>query len=377
VINLRIGIAIQTFDPKKGGAERYSYDLSLKLVKLGHSVVVFCRRGVSLPGVTLAQVNTASYPRWLRSLSFALNQRKISKAQKLDVMLGFGNVFEADVYQSHGGVQHIWMRREIESYRDPVERRFKAMLLKSSLNQKIQQWIAEYPIRNRKYKRIVAISGMIRDHMGKHFGLKPDDFQVVYNGVDTMRFRPLDDAGGLANGATRRILFSAGNFRLKGLFPLLQALGELAKERRDFHLTVLGRGRKERYLSLIGELDVGDLVTFLGETAHPERIYAQSHILAHPTYYDACSLTTMEAMAAGLPTITTRWNGASALVSLKEGYVLNEPADVAGLTSALRDLCDDDRRREMGRNARAKLETYTIERNAKEMEKILVEAGNG
>ena len=100
-------------------------------------------------------------------------------------------------------------------------------------------------------------------------------------------------------------------------------------------------------------------------------------MLAHPTYYDACSLTTMEAMAAGLPTISTRWNGASALISPSEGYVLDEPGDVAGLTSALRDLCDDDRRREMGRNARIKLETYTIERNAEEMEKILVEAAHG
>jgi UDP-glucose:(heptosyl)LPS alpha-1,3-glucosyltransferase len=371
---MRIGIAIQNFDPKKGGAERYSYDLSTNLVKRGHEVVVFCRNGVALPGVSLAQVNTTSYPRWLRSLSFALNQRKIVRSQRLDVMLGFGNVLAADVYQSHGGVQHIWMEREIASYRDPGERRLKAALLRTSLNQRVQQWIAEYPIRNRKYRRIVAISDMIRLHMGTYYGLKDDTFRVVYNGVDTVRFRPGDPAG---NGAVKKILFSAGNFRLKGLFPLLLALGELAKERRDFHLTVLGRGRKERYLSLIGELGIGDLVTFQGETAHPEKVYAESHILAHPTYYDACSLTTMEAMAAGLPTITTKWNGASALVSPSEGYVLDEPDDVPGLTSAIRDLCDDDRRREMGRNARLKLEAYTIERNAEEMEKVLVEAKNG
>ena len=373
---MRIGIAIQNFDPKKGGAERYAYDLSSNLVKLGHSVVVFCRRGVTLTGITPVTVNVTSYPRWLRSLSFALNQRKAFRSQQIDVMLGFGNVFEADVYQSHGGVQHIWMEREIASYVDPGERRLKAALLRSSLNQKVQQWIAEYPIRSRKYKRIVAISDMVRDHMSGHFGLRPEDFRVVYNGVDTVRFRPGDD-GPAAPGAAKKILFSAGNFRLKGLFPLLQAVGELSKERRDFRLTVLGRGRKERYLSLISELGIGDLVTFHGETAHPETVYAESHILAHPTYYDACSLTTMEGMAAGLPTISTRWNGASALISPSEGYVLDEPGDIAGLASALRELLDDDRRRLMGRNARAKLETYTIERNAGEMEKILVEAAHG
>ena len=209
--------------------------------------------------------------------------------------------------------------------------------------------------------------------MAAHFNLGDDAFQVVYNGVDTVRFQPGTPPG----DGVKRILFSAGNFRLKGLFPLLEAVGALSKERKDFHLTVLGRGRKERYDELIRTLNIRDFVTFQGETAHPEEVYGSSHILAHPTFYDACSLTTMEGMAAGLPTITTRWNGASALVSPKEGYVLDEPGDVAGLASALKDLLDDDRRTEMGKKARLKLETYTIERNAAEMERILVEVGDG
>ena len=371
---MRIGIAIQNFDPKKGGAERYSYDLSANLVKRGHEVFVFCRRGVDVEGVTLVHMKTAAFPRWLRPLSFALSHRRHVKATRLDVMLGFGNTLEADVYQSHGGVQPVWMEREIASYHDPRERRLKAFLLKHSINQKVQQWVAEYPIRRGKYGRIVAISDMIKEHMARHYGLSEGVFQVVYNGVDTERFRPGDIS---PDGETKKILFSAGNFRLKGLYPLLEAMGALSKERRDLHLYVLGRGRKERYRTLIDALQIYDLVTFLGETAHPERVYAESHILAHPTYYDACSLTTMEGMAAGLPTITTRWNGASALVSPDEGYVLDGPEDVAGLASALRDLCDDGRRREMGRKARLKLETYTIERNAVEMERILVEVGNG
>lgn len=295
----------------------------------------------------------------------------------MDVVLGFGNTLEADVYQSHGGVQHVWMEREIASYQDPRERRLKALLLKHSINQRVQEWLQEYAIRKGKCKRIVAISDMIKGHMAAHYGLGDEAFSVVYNGVDTERFKPgkaaADSAGGI-----KKILFSAGNFRLKGLYPLLLALGELSKERKDFHLTVLGRGRKDRYAGLIERLHIANFVTFQGETAHPEEVYASSHILAHPTFYDACSLTTMEGMAAGLPTITTRWNGASALVTPgKDGYVLDEPGDTAALASALRDLLDDTRRKEMGRNARLKLEAYTIERNAAEMEKILVEVGNG
>jgi UDP-glucose:(heptosyl)LPS alpha-1,3-glucosyltransferase len=371
---MRIGIGIQNFDPKKGGAERYSFDLSTNLARRGHDVSVFCARGTEVPGITLIRMNTPSFPRWLRPLSFALSHRRHLRAHGLDVMLGFGNTLEADVYQSHGGIQHIWMEREIASYQDAGERRLKAFLLRHSINQKVQQWVAEYPIRKKKYRKIVAISDMIKGHMARYYGLGEDAFQVVYNGVDTIRFRPGPEK---KRGETKRILFSAGNFRLKGLFPLLLAVGELSRERKDFHLNVLGRGRKERYGGLIEKLNIGGFVTFLGETASPERVYGDSHMLAHPTFYDACSLTTMEAMAAGLPTITTRWNGASALIAPGEGYVLEEPGDIGGLASALRELLDDGKREETGRRARCKLETYTIERNAEEMERILVEAGNG
>jgi UDP-glucose:(heptosyl)LPS alpha-1,3-glucosyltransferase len=370
---LKIGLAIYNFNPQKGGAERYAYDLSINLLKKGHEVVVFCSRGVVLPGVTLVRLNTVPFPRWLRTLSFALNHKKYVNAFSLDVMLGFGNILEPDVYQSHGGVQRIWMEREIASYDNPKERKLKAFLLKHSINQKIQEMIAKYPFRTGKYRRIVAISDMVKEHMTHHYNLKEDSIDTVYNGVDIERFRPAE----VKPPGNLRILFSAGNFRLKGLFPLLLAAGELSKETKNFHLFIMGRGRRKRYSSLIEALNLKDYVTFLGEKASPETVYRDSHILVHPTFYDACSLTTMEAMASALPVITTRWNGASALISPDEGYVLEDPYDVSGLSSAIKALFDEERRDYMGKNARLKLKTYTIERNADEMEKIFFEVCNG
>ena len=310
-VTMKIGLAIYNFDPRKGGAERYAYDLSTRLAQKGHQVFMFCAEGVEVPGVTLVKLKTLPFPRWLRSLSFALNHKKQVRRFGLDVVLGFGNTLELDVYQSHGGIQHIWMEREIESYDNLNERQIKAFLLKSSINQKVQQWISEYPIKQNKYKRIVAISDMLKEQMMGYYHLREDKIDVVYNGVDIDRFKPAD----VTPGGPLKILFSAGNFRLKGLSPLLLALGELAKKTRSFQLLVMGRGRRERYNKLIETLNLQDCVTFLGERAQPETVYQEAHILAHPTFYDACSLTTMEGMASGLPTITTKWNGASALIS--------------------------------------------------------------
>lgn len=369
VDSMNIGLAIHNFDPKKGGAERYAYDLSTSLLRRGHQVYVFCAKAVNLRGATIARFDTTRFPRWLRSLTFALGHRRYSKAFPLDIMLGFGNTLTLDVYQSHGGVQRVWMEREIASYDDPREKKIKGALLRHSLNQRVQRWIEEYPIRKGKYSRIVAISDMIKGHMMEYYGLDENRFDVVYNGVDTEKFSP----AGTQGDETRRILFSAGNFRLKGLSPLLHSLGEVAKETKDFQLIVLGRGRRERYTDLIDRLKLKGLVTFLGETSTPEEVYREAHMLAHPTFYDACSLAAMEAMASGLPTITTKWNGASALIGPGEGYVIDDPWDTAGLSGAIRALFDRDKRDEMGKKARQKLETFTMERNVDMMEAIFQE----
>jgi UDP-glucose:(heptosyl)LPS alpha-1,3-glucosyltransferase len=364
---VKIGLAIYNFDFKKGGAERYTYDLSMNLNKRGHEVFIFCANGIETPGIRLIKMKTPSIPRWLRTLSFALNHKKYLKSVPVDVMLGFGNTFNPDVYQSHGGVQKVWMEREILSYDDPNERRLKALLLKNNINQKIQEWVAEYPIRKKICRKIVAISRMVKDHMAAHFSLCDEDFNVIYNGVDTVRFRPLE----MNKTDILRILFSAGNFRLKGLYPLLAALGELSKERKDFHLFIMGRGKRERYERMIKDFNITKHVTFLGEQASPEVVYRESNILVHPTFYDACSLTTMESMASGLPTITTGWNGASALISENEGYVIDEPGNIPQLTSAIKSLFDKNLRSAMGKKARRKIEEYTIEKNVDEMEKVL------
>ena len=370
---MNIGLAIYNFDPKKGGAERYAYDLATDLLKRGHQVYVFCAKAVNLRGAVIAKFDTIKFPRWLRSLSFALNHRRYVKMFPIDVMLGFGNTLLLDVYQSHGGVQRFWMEREIESYDDPKERRIKAALLRNSLNQRIQRWVEEYPIRKGQYSRIVAISDMVKNHMKEYYGLEDDNINIVYNGVDTEKFRP----DGQKTGEKLKILFSAGNFRLKGLLPLLLAAGQVAKDRKDFRVVVMGRGRKERYENTIEHLEIKDVVTFLGETSSPDEVYRDAHICAHPTFYDACSLTTMEAMASGLPTITTRWNGASALIAPGEGYVIDDPEDTQGLVDAIRALFNEEGRAEMGRKARLKLEGYTIERNVDLMENIFREVCDG
>lgn len=365
---MKIGLAIYNFDPKKGGAERYTYDLAGRLAAKGHEVVVFCVRGTEFPPVKLIPLKTITYPHWLRNLTFALAHRSALEGHRPDVMLGYGNVLSLDVYQSHGGVQSIWMEREIASYGPGGKRGLKPLLLRSSINQAVQRWIDGYAVRKKQFSRIVAISDMVRDHMSEHFGIEKDRFDIVYNGVDTVRFSP---AASPPPGPTA-VLFCAGNFRLKGLGPLIRAFARVVDRGKDVRLMVMGRGNREFYTKMIDEAGLRDRVDFVGETSRPEDVYRKAHVLAHPTYYDACSLTTMEAMASGLPVITTRWNGACAFVSPEEGFVIDEPDNIDALASAILALTETDRRTAMGRAARRKMEQFTMERNADEMEAVLL-----
>lgn len=367
---MKIGLAIYNFDPKKGGAERYTYDLARRLAEKGHEVCVFCAQGVATPGISLIRLNTNGWPRWRRNLSFALTHRQALGRIRPDVMLGYGNVLDLDVYQSHGGVQSVWMEREIASCEEGMERSVKAFLLRYSFNQAIQRWIERYSVTKGRFRRIVAISDMVRDHMSAHYGIDTNVFDIVYNGVDTDRFKPAPER---PSGPTT-ILFCAGNFRLKGLAPLLKAVGHVVRQGKDVRLTIMGRGKKDRYRNAIDEAGIRDRVTFTGEQSAPEEVYRQAHVLAHPTYYDACSLTTMEGMASGLPVITTRWNGACAFVSPEEGYVIDEPENIEALSAAISALTDPGRQEMMGRNARKKMESFTMERNADEMEAVLLRA---
>jgi UDP-glucose:(heptosyl)LPS alpha-1,3-glucosyltransferase len=83
-------------------------------------------------------------------------------------------------------------------------------------------------------------------------------------------------------------------------------------------------------------------------TSQPQEFYRQADFFVLPTKHDPCSLVVLEALAMGLPVISTTFNGATEIMEHgTHGFVLSNPAYVDALAAAMRDLCDDDRRREM------------------------------
>ena len=149
----------------------------------------------------------------------------------------------------------------------------------------------------------------------------------------------------------------------------MEALAALVKRGVDnVQSLVVGKGDSERWHRLAARLGIAGHLTFTGPS---ERVRAFQHaadVLVHPTYYDPCSRVVLESMVAGLPCITTRWDGAAEMIEDgKSGYVLDDPSDVALLIDRVDSLRDADRRRRLAKATDGVVQRASMARHAREM----------
>ena len=106
---------------------------------------------------------------------------------------------------------------------------------------------------------------------------------------------------------------------------------------------------------------------FVGTTDEPERLYAAADVFVLPSRYDASANTVLEAMACGLPVITSSGNGAKEFIEEgKGGFVLGASTDSDGLAALMLGLSSEAKREAMGRAAREKAMLFPLERNLEE-----------
>lgn len=376
---IKFATAIAHFSRGKGGAERYLVDLCCRMAAEGHEVHVYAEDWEQEhPGVHCHRIKTIPFPKSLRLLSFAMKATGEMKRGDYDVTLGVGNTLEADVLQPHGGVHRAWFWRSLRAYDHPALWTIKLLGRLLSLKQWAQGVIESAPYKKNHFSKIIAISEMVKRDIIRWYGVSNDHIEVIYNGVDIERFHPRNRQSredirkrhGISDEWV--ILFVSNNFRMKGLVFLMKALAEIKKGRSaPFKLLVLGRDRKEPYLRLAKHWGLSEEVVFAGSTDAPEQYYGAADLLVHPTFYDACSLTVLEAMASGVPVITTLYNGASGVMTGgEEGAVIPDPRDVRDLASRISGILKPGVIEQASIAARRICESHSLERNWKEMEKV-------
>ncbi len=376
---MKIALCLENFNPARGGAERYVSDLAHLLCHEGHQVHIHTLSSTVSPRDNLFVhfVQVPLRPKWLRTLAFALGVKRQVRAGSYDVIHSFGRTLGMHVFQPLGGSQMASLLGNLRSISRPLAKGLRALGYVFSLR-RFSYFLVERA-QMRDARLVIAISPMVRNDLIRHNRMKPEEVRIVRNGVDLEKFHPRNVP--LHRQAVRRelglkeddilILFVAHNFRLKGLLPLMRALSRLRSPGASYHLAVLGEGKISRYAALARRLGVGEGVIFLGSREDTPRYYAAADIFVHPSFYDPSALVVLEAMASGLPAITTTFCGTSEIITQgKEGFVVETPRDIFVLVEMIRRLADPGLRKAMGAAARRRAEEFPYRRNMQEILEI-------
>lgn len=191
---------------------------------------------------------------------------------------------------------------------------------------------------SRSLGHLITVSQASRSDISREFRVPPARIKVVPNGLRTDLFRPL---AGVEREPGRVIVTNSADTPLKGLPYLLMAVARVAKKRK-IRLVVIGTPQKKgAVIHLVKELDMGQLVNFTGRVSDQElvRQYARASLAVVPSLYEGFGLPAGEAMACGVPLISTTGGALPEVVG--DAGLLVPPADADALAGALNDLLGD------------------------------------
>lgn len=217
---------------------------------------------------------------------------------------------------------------------------------------------------------------MIRQDFTDYFSIPSSQIRLVYNGINTSRFRAditTNLREKLGFDAEILFLFMAYDFRKKGVSYLVEAAARLRDRvgTGKFGVIVVGGSPDTGLLRLVKDYNLTDIVVFPGPTKTPEEYYSACDVFVLPTFYDACSLVVFEAMSAGLPAITTTFNGASGIITNHvDGEIIEDPSNVDRIAEAMLPFLDKAFLKEASTAAKRTAAQYTLEENHRKMLEI-------
>lgn len=336
---MKISIAIEKFDPSHGGAEKYCWDLAHFLGSHGNEVEIICLKGVEplSPLINVTRIHPVKFPQFLRHLLYSILH--YFKVRKMDTDINFcmGNTFFMDIYQPHGGSHFAWSEKELLRY-DPRIRALMKFVRRVNFKNAVQRAM-EWWIFNVTKPEVIAISKMVEQDIKYWFNYPSDRIHLIPNGIDTNRFSvdnkvytsEIRTKYGIAEAAFVFVFVATLNLKLKGFDILVKACTHL----KDIPFKVLIAGHATSWAkSMVKKACLENRFIFAGKVHDMEKIYASCNCLVHPSYYDACSLVVLEALASGICVITTIANGASMFINSDNGYVIS-PRDEKGLSEAM------------------------------------------
>lgn len=354
-------LCIVTHQLKKGdGQGRVNYEVALEALRRGHHLTLLAS-DIAPELQQSSLVNWISIPvkGWateiVRNFVFAFKSTEWLRKHRSEVDLvkvnGAITNADADVNAVHF-VHSSWLQSPAHISR--VRRDFYGFYqwLYTALNARLEKQAFG------RAKVIVAVSEKVAEEL-VNIGVPRSRIRVILNGVDLLEFSPGTQARqkfGLPENVNLALF--AGDIRTprKNLDTVLHALVKVP----DLHLAVLGNTKGSPFPKEAASLGIDHRVHFLGYRRDVAQIMQAVDLFVFPSRYEACTLVLLEALASGLPVITSTATGGAELVTPECGVVLPDSNDTDALATALLSLVSDRAHREqMGKAARSVAEQHS------------------
>ncbi|QIZ45547.1 glycosyltransferase family 4 protein [Dickeya zeae] len=331
---LRIAIVRQKYRPD-GGAERFIGRAleALATDNLELNVITREWQGDRKANWQLHLCNPRYLGRVNRERSFARAARSLWHQQHFDLVQSHERIAGCDIYRAGDGVHRRWLQQRARLL--PTWR--SNLLFTNRFHRYVMQAEADM-YRDPQLKAVICNAEMIKQEIVDEFNLPANKIHVIYNAIDSNVFQPASPEQRQSIRASlslpeegSALVFVGSGFERKGLEAAIRAIAVT-----DRHLIVVGQDKAERkYRSLATSLGCLSRIRFVGMQKDPKPYYHAADGLLLPTLYDPFPNVILEAMACGLPVITsTSCGGAEFILSGHNGYIC-DALDTSALADAI------------------------------------------
>lgn len=293
---MKLAISVEHFRPGVGGGENIALDVVRELRRRGHRVLVCAVSGHDdTDFLRIAPAQTA----------------QAARAWGAQLLVDWGIRTDADVHYLHGGPHQVYLRYAIHATA-PALRWWKRweFALKGKHRRAIAEQARFFHDPGASY---LAVSGFVARQVAEVTAPLQPDIRVLHNPVDTRRFspqvrqqlrHPVRQRLGIAADAVV-FVWVAHNVRLKNLGLLLRIFPALYRHNPQVRLLVVGK-RSPRLQA--------PWLVYAGAMEQPEEAYAAADVMLHPSYYDTFANVITEALACGIPVVSSDRAGAAELL---------------------------------------------------------------
>jgi len=347
-MKMKVAIIIERANTALGGAERSVFELAASLSGLGFEVHILAAKGQT----EAKNIHILCQDKPGRRTSYYIfgEAIKIHLSENQYRLIHSVLPFDfADIYQPRGGAYAESILRNAASYQNKLLESYKKLTAFTNFRRSVllraERKLASGP----NGPVIAALSEYVAEQFKQHYGTGAQRIVVIPNGVKTDKHINTNQTDRLRTQILAKLglkeadnpvlfLFAANNFRLKGLDVLIKAMAaadEYDTERKSY-LIVAGKGHAHKYHQIARRFKIHKKIIFLGQVRHIQNALSVTDVAILPTFYDPSSRYILEALAAGNPVITTRFNGAADLfVNDRHGKIIDEPEDISALTEAI------------------------------------------